>query len=153
MYKVLFICLGNICRSPLAEALFMKLVNENQLNNRFAADSCGLLDFHKGDLADPRTRQIAIKYGLEIVHRSRPITANDFYNFDELLVMDEAVFSKVMEMKPPHFDSSQIKLFRNFDPYQPGTDVPDPYYKDIAVFEEVHLIVERCAANYLKALL
>ena len=149
MFKVLFVCLGNICRSPLAEALFVQRIKSQELQADYAADSCGLIDFHKGNLADSRTRQTALKFGIDILHRSRQITQKDFEVFDEILVMDYSVYTQVMAMKPACFDGSRIKCLRTFDPISPGNTVPDPYYQDQAVFEEVHHILDRCIANYL----
>jgi len=153
MKHILFVCLGNICRSPLAETLFLKQINELQLNEKFRVDSCGLNNYHTGELADRRTRQIAEKYGVEMTHRSRQINASDFELFDEMMVMDEFVLDAVLGMKPKGFDAKSIKLLRTFDPIDAGKEIPDPYYSSLDFFEEVHLMIERCTAAYLKTLL
>jgi protein-tyrosine phosphatase len=153
MYKVLFVCLGNICRSPLAETLFLKQINELQLNEKFRVDSCGLNNYHTGELADRRTRQIARQFGIEMTHRSRQIKISDFELFDEMIVMDELVLDAVLGMKPKEFDANKIKLLRTFDPNGYAKEIPDPYYSSLDFFEEVHLMIERCTAAYLKTLL
>jgi len=153
MKHILFVCLGNICRSPLAETLFLKQINALQLQDKFKVDSCGLHNYHRGELADKRTRQIAEKYGIEMTHRSRQIIASDFELYDELMVMDEFVLDAVLAMKPKGFDAKNIKLLRTFDPNGYAKEIPDPYYSSLDFFEEVHVMIERCTAAYLKTLL
>jgi protein-tyrosine phosphatase len=153
MKRILFVCLGNICRSPLAETLFVQHVSKQGVQAQFKVDSCGLNNYHIGDLADQRTRQIAQKFGVEITHRSRQIKASDFENFEELIVMDISVLEAVIAMKPSGFDTERIKLLRTFDPIEPGHEIPDPYYSSLDFFEDVHEMIERCTAAYLKTLL
>ena len=91
-YKILFVCLGNICRSPMAETIMNKLIKENHLSNRIMVDSAGIIGFHAGEKADSRMRQHAYQRGYNITHISRPISISDFDDFDLILSMDESVY-------------------------------------------------------------
>ena len=89
MKKVLFVCLGNICRSSTAEGVMLELLTKSNLLSLFKVDSAGILGVHAGDLPDPRMRKHAARRGYDLVHRSRPIDVEDFYNFDIIIGMDD----------------------------------------------------------------
>ena len=87
--KILFVCLGNICRSPAAEGIFKKKIKDRELENLFVVDSAGTGGWHVGNLADRRMREAALSRGIELTSRSRKIDDNDLYEFDHILVMDK----------------------------------------------------------------
>ena len=87
--KILFICLGNICRSVTAEEIFRQYLQRNGLDAGVEVDSAGMIDYHEGELADPRMRKHAFDRGYKLTHRSRPVVERDFYEFDYMVVMDE----------------------------------------------------------------
>jgi protein-tyrosine phosphatase len=133
--KVLFICLGNICRSPLAEGLFKHHVSALQLDHMFEIDSCGTGDWHAGELADPRMRKTAQKNGVELTHRARQIRHTDFDEFDHLFVMDNSNYSNVVAMRPEM--AHKVNLLTHFHPEYKNQIVPDPYFGDQIAFDEV----------------
>ncbi len=100
MTRILFVCLGNICRSPTAQVTFEALLRARGLQDRFEVDSAGTWDWHAGELADPRTRAAALSRGLTITHRSRQITDDDYRTFDLIVVMDRSNLSHVRTMAP-----------------------------------------------------
>ena len=89
MKKILFVCLGNICRSSTAEGVMLHLIKEAGLEDEFVIDSAGILSYHQGELPDSRMRAHAARRGYELVHRSRPVRTEDFYNFDLIIGMDD----------------------------------------------------------------
>ena len=141
---VLFVCLGNICRSPLAEAVFRGVVADAGLTSRFDIDSAGTSGYHDGEGADPRTLATALRRGVEIDHISRRIHESDFDRFDYILVMDEDNLRKVARLRDRVAPHADVRLLRRFDP-EAGDDreVPDPYYEGEAGFEMVHEMIER----------
>jgi len=148
MIKVLFVCLGNICRSPIAEATFRKIIEEKGLNNTIECDSAGTAGYHIGSLPDKRTIKNALSHGIGLTHRGRKISLDDFDEFQHIVVMDEANFRDVYELyfKTKHFPPAADKLFllRDHDPDTRGiSEVPDPYYEQDSAFEEVFQIVSR----------
>jgi protein-tyrosine phosphatase len=148
--SVLFICLGNICRSPLAEGVFSGLVREAGLEHAFEIDSAGTSDYHEGNLADPRTIEVALGRGIELTSRSRPVTADDVDAFDYLIVMDSSNLRDVRELAGPIRPDARIHRLRDFDPEAAGeVDVPDPYYGGEEGFHLVQEIVERACAEFL----
>ena len=143
MQKIVFVCLGNICRSPLAEALFQNEIDKRGDSHLFEIDSCGTNGLHNGERADARTRKNALTHGIEVPSISRQITANDIQHFDLLLTMDDEVQSKVLGMCKTDEEKQKVVLFREFDPTAPGSEVPDPWYGGEAGFENVfHIIKE-----------
>lgn len=154
MISVLFVCLGNICRSPLAEALFNYHVNEQRLNNQFLADSAGTASYHLGDLADKRTRNMALKIGnINITHKARQFKANDFMNFDYIVAMDQSNFQNIMKLRPENA-KAQVLLMRHFDSMiQNENAIPDPFYGTESDFEEVHYMLNDCTLGLLKKLM
>jgi len=163
MIKVLFVCLGNICRSPIAEGVFQDLVEKAGLSEKIKSDSAGTASYHIGSLPDRRMRQTAQENGIKLSHKARKLAGDDFYAFDYIVAMDEANFQDIRNQSYRssgfYFPEDKLFLFREFDPELENTrdatqlSVPDPYYEDIAVFDEVYRIVERCGSRFLEFLI
>lgn len=148
---VLFICLGNICRSPLAEALFRKAVVDEGLEGRFRIDSAGTSGYHDGEPPDARTTETARRRGVEVAGRSRRVTGADIEAFDYLVVMDGENLRNVERLLAGNGAGPQPVRLREFDPEAGGDlDVPDPYFGGPRGFEEVHEMVERAARGLLE---
>jgi protein-tyrosine phosphatase len=152
MRKVLFVCLGNICRSPIGEATFNEIVKKMGYSNSLMADSAGLMGWHEGKRPDPRSIKNAAKHGIELTHLGRKLLNKDFENFDHIAVMDEQNFQDVHKMyydkkgTPPSID--KLFLIRDFDPTVRGVnEVVDPYYEGEAVFEEVYQTLYRAMSS------
>ena len=137
--KILFVCLGNICRSPAAEGIFKKKIKDRELDNLFVVDSAGTGGWHVGNLADRRMREAALSRGIELTSRSRKIDHNDLYEFDHILVMDKdnlnAVKSLIKDNTYPI--NSKIKLILSYSKKSQLDEVPDPYYGGQNGFENV----------------
>ena len=147
MKKVLFVCLGNICRSPLAEAIFWHKIRARGLENAFYAESCGTANYHIGHQPDHRTIGNASKNGVTIDHVGRQLCTDDFEKFDEIFVMDKSNFNNALRVAGIHKD--KLKMMRTFDPHGKDEDVPDPYYGDERDFQNVFEILERSIEHYL----
>ncbi|MFQ3213386.1 MAG: protein-tyrosine phosphatase [Marivirga sp.] len=154
MQKILFVCLGNICRSPLAEALFKKKVIQNGLTEYFKIDSCGTSDYHIGELPDDRTIANAKANGLKINHRGRQFTTDDFKKFDKILVMDRSNLENVFSLSTRLSERERVALIRDYEEENSlkGTNVPDPYYGGEKGFQNVYDILERCTGKLLETL-
>ena len=137
--KILFVCLGNICRSPAAEGVFKQKIKERGLEKLFVVDSAGTGGWHVGNLADPRMRETALSRGIELTSRSRKIAENDLYEFDHILVMDkdnlDAVKSLIKDNQYPV--NSKIKLILSYSKNSQLEEVPDPYYGGQNGFDKV----------------
>ena len=137
--KILFVCLGNICRSPAAEGIFKKKIKDRELENLFVVDSAGTGGWHVGNLADRRMREAALSRGIELTSRSRKIDHNDLYEFDHILVMDKdnlnAVKSLIKDNTYPI--NSKIKLILSYSKKSQLDEVPVPYYGGQNGFENV----------------
>jgi len=148
--KVLFVCLGNICRSPLAEAIFKHKIKNLNAGHRILADSCGTGNYHIGDQPDPRMIKTAEKNGVEIWHQARQLAATDLEEFDFLLAMDQQNLKNILRLPDADKYSHKIKLMRAFDPQGPG-DVPDPYYGTMRDFQFVFEMLDRTLDEFIKA--
>ncbi len=149
--RVLFVCLGNICRSPAAEAAFMKIVTDAGLAAEFEADSAGTGAWHVGEPADRRMRRAGARRGIAVTSIARQVGPDDFKRFDHIFAMDESNLRTLLS-KAPERHRGKIRLFRDFDPTAPGEDVPDPYYGDASDFDEVLDIAERTSRALLEYL-
>ncbi|MBX3275382.1 MAG: low molecular weight phosphotyrosine protein phosphatase [Sandaracinaceae bacterium] len=147
--RVCFVCLGNICRSPTAEAAFRHLVESEGLAARFVIDSAGTGSWHVGERAHPDTRAAAKARGVEVTSIARQFTAEDFDRFDYVVAMDHQNVRNLRRL--PGGAERTIHLFRDFDPGSPaGSEVPDPYYE--GGFDAVFDICRAAAAGMLARL-
>ncbi|MEQ9495496.1 MAG: low molecular weight protein-tyrosine-phosphatase [Deltaproteobacteria bacterium] len=144
MKRVLFVCLGNICRSPTAEGLFRAIVERRGIADRVEIDSAGTGAWHVGNPPDRRMQQAAKKLGYTLGGRARQVRVEDFERFDLVLAMDRDNLTDLMAMCPPEY-AERVKLFRSYDDEGADPDTPDPYYGGPEGFDEVVCIVERCA--------
>jgi protein-tyrosine phosphatase len=136
MTKVLFVCMGNICRSPMAEGMFRKAIDEAGLDRHVAADSAGTHAYHVGDAPDLRAQQAVRRRGADISQlRGRKVADEDFDAFDYILVMDGDNYSKLIERAPAHHHG-KIRRLLSFSRKYPNLDVVDPYYGGPQGFEE-----------------
>jgi protein-tyrosine phosphatase len=150
--KVLMVCMGNICRSPLAEGVLRQRLNERELPLPVLVDSAGTHGYHKGARPDPRAQAAASRRGIDISRlRARPVEAEDFDRFDLLLAMDEDNHAFLLERADPA-QHTKIRLFMEFAPAARTRIVPDPYYGGPVGFERVLDMVEEGTAGLLAEL-
>jgi protein-tyrosine phosphatase len=143
--RVLFVCSGNICRSPTAEGVLRAQLVAAGLADRVEVDSCGLGGWHVGELPDPRTRTTARRRGVELAHRARQLHPRDLDTFDHVLALDGEHLDALQRMRG---GKARIALLRSFEPgAPPDAEVPDPYYGDAAGFEHVYDLCERACAG------
>ena len=152
MTNVLFVCLGNICRSPLAEALFNHHVTRMGLTVHYRADSCGTANYHVGDPPDHRTIRNAEQNGVIIRHRGRQFHPLDFEGFDHILPMDQSNYSNIARMDESGKWLSKVRLMRTFDPTPDELSVPDPYYGNEKDFQKVFDILNRSTLELIRFL-
>ncbi|HEX6925606.1 MAG TPA: low molecular weight protein-tyrosine-phosphatase [Longimicrobiaceae bacterium] len=151
--RVLFVCMGNICRSPLAEAVFRHQARERGVEDMFEIDSAGTSGYHAGDPPDRRAVATARARGVTVTGVSRPIMDRDVKEFDYIVVMDSDNLAYVERLHSIVRGSARVHRLREWDPEPGGLDVPDPYYGGARGFEEVHDMVERSCAALLDHLL
>ena len=152
--KILFVCLGNICRSPAAEAICKKKIKDRDLENFFVVDSAGTGGWHVGNLADPRMRETALSRGIELTSRSRQIEENDLYEFDHILVMDKDNLHSVKLLTKNKLSSvkSKIKLILSYSKDSQLEEVPDPYYGGQNGFDKVLDLLDNAIDGLLDSL-
>ncbi len=150
--KVLFVCMGNICRSPTAEGVFTHLVQNRKLAHRFSIDSAGTHAYHIGDAPDLRSQKAALERGIDISHlRGRKVIFGDFEDFDFLLAMDDDNHALLVNACPKQHQH-KIHYFLNFAPQLKTREVPDPYYGGEQGFERVLDMIEAASDGFLKHL-
>jgi|TARA_B110000196_G_C20825925_1_gene511412 protein-tyrosine phosphatase len=147
--SILFVCMGNICRSPTAEGVFRKLVSDAGLEERIIADSAGTHAYHLGEGPDRRGMEAADRRGYSLKGlRSRRVRDSDFDEFDYILVMDDDNLAKMHEVAEDG-QGGNVHLFLDFAESSTLTEVPDPYYGGLAGFERVLDLVEEASAGLL----
>lgn len=151
-FKICFVCLGNICRSPTAEGIFQHLVNERGLQPYFFIDSAGTSAYHIGEPANSKSRDVARKHGVKLRSRARRFTADDLEEFDLILAMDHENLHNIRQLDTRNQFGNKIKLMRNFDPDPGEGEVPDPYHGGMDGFQHVFDVVKRSCENLLDEL-
>lgn len=152
--RILFVCMGNIVRSPLAENLFLQKVAVAGLAEQFSADSAGVIGYHVGEHPERRMRAVAARHGLNYDGQARQFERHDFERFDLILAMDQDNLADLQKLAHTPEQRAKLHLLREFDPQgEPGDDeVPDPYYGNIESFERAYEIIERSVEGLLKKL-
>lgn len=151
--KILFVCLGNIVRSPLAENLFRHLVQKAGLSHKYEAASAGTGAWHVGEPPDERMVRVAARHGLHYTGSARQFKQEDFARFDLIIPMDRDNRAHLFSMARGATEQEKIHLLREFDPQGSlNAGVPDPYYGGMDGFEEVYTIIERSCRGLLLAL-
>jgi len=154
--RLLFVCLGNICRSPLAEGIFLDLARRRKVEKKFEVESCGLGSWHVGNPPDPRSIAVAARHNIDLTSRARQFDARrDAEAWDLLLAMDRDNSSGLIAAGAP---SDRVRLMRSFDPSMADRpehelDVPDPYMGGPEGFDHVYTMLERACAGLLDHML
>jgi protein-tyrosine phosphatase len=149
--SVLFVCLGNICRSPLAEGVFLHLAREAGMEDRFAVDSAGTGSWHVGERPDPRSTAVARAHDVELPGRARQVRPQDLDDFDVIVAMDRENL-RDLERLADGGSRARLHLLREFDPEGGGDEVPDPYFGGPDGFENVYAMVRRSCERLLEEL-
>ncbi len=153
MVRVCFVCLGNICRSPTAEAVMRHLIERAGLTDRIAIASAGTGDWHVGHARDRRSRAVGEARGIPLSGTARQFLPEDFDDFDHVLAMDRANRDELLKLARRSADRAKVALLRSFDPSAPPeAEVPDPYYGGAGGFDEVFDICERACRGLLDRL-
>ena len=153
-YSVLFVCLGNICRSPAAQAVMQSMVDASSLSNRFHIDSAGTGGWHVGDLPDKRMRVHARPRGYELTHRARKVQASDFEDFDLIVGMDAANVDDLRDLAATIEQEHKVVMMGDYIRRYPHYDyVPDPYYEGSEGFELVLDLLEDACDNLLNQII
>ncbi|MFO0875315.1 MAG: low molecular weight protein-tyrosine-phosphatase [Phycisphaerales bacterium] len=142
--SVLFVCMGNICRSPIAEGVFLHVLRQRGLEDRCHVDSAGTGDWHAGERPDHRAIETAERHGIHLPSVARAVTRDDFDRFDHLICMDRLNARELLARGAP---PKKVRLLLDFDQTIGHDELPDPYYGDVAGFELVFTLCERaCTA-------
>lgn len=152
--SVLFVCLGNICRSPVAEGCFRQVLKERNLTHAFTHDSAGTGDWHRGEAPDPRSQKSALEQGVDISDlRARQITAADFDRFDHIVVMDESNLKNVVALAKSDEHRKKITKLLGWNKKHANACVPDPYYGTKKDFDHVFNLCREACGSLVEALL
>jgi protein-tyrosine phosphatase len=156
MFNILFVCMGNICRSPSAEGIFIHQLAQSAFKNQVSTDSAGTHGYHVGHPPDRRAIATTARFGISIEQlRSRKVKPSDFDEFDLIIAMDADNLRILKDLRPAQ-SRSKLALMLEYLPVDSGdasriTDVPDPYYGDIGDFEYMYSLLEPACAGLLKA--
>ena len=148
--KILFVCLGNICRSATAQAVMEGIIAQHSVLTELEIDSAGILNYHQGELPDSRMRMHASRRGYELTHRSRPVVTDDFDTFDLIIGMDDRNISDLKEKAPSIEAEQKIHRMTDYALHTVMDHVPDPYYGGASGFELVLDLLEDCCEGLFK---
>ena len=151
-YKILFVCLGNICRSSAAEGIMLNLIEKRGLKDKLVIDSAGLISYHEGELPDSRMRAHAAKRGYNLTHLSRPIRTDDFREFDLIIGMDDDNIKRLNRIASNNEEKAKIHKMTEYMVNKVATSVPDPYYGGASGFENVLDILEDACCELMDSL-
>lgn len=151
-YRIAVVCLGNICRSPIAEKVLEARIRDNGLDHVVDVESAGTAGWHVGKAADPRSQGALQRAGYEFAHTAQQFTSRDFERFDLVLGMDYDNVRDLRGIAPDQLVAGNVRIFRSFDPAlmhlpedDPALEVPDPYYGTVADFDAVIAMIEPAA--------
>ena len=147
MTKVLFVCTGNICRSPMAESVFWEKVRARGLEGRYSVDSAGTGGWHEGEEPDPRTIEKLREKGLDWLTRARQVRCADFDDFDHILALDSSHNDQLRNWI--NSDPDKVSLLLSWDPESKSKDVPDPYYGGPEGFEHIYVMIDAACQSLL----
>ncbi len=153
MIRVLFVCLGNICRSPLAEGVLLHALRDKGLDTQVSVDSAGTSNYHIGDSPDPRTMRNARENNIILTSKARQFKEPDLEKFDYILAMDRSNYQNILRLDSGQRYQDKVILLREFDPLDKGADVPDPYFGGEDGFGQVFEIVDRSVRTFLDHLI
>jgi protein-tyrosine phosphatase len=148
--SILFVCMGNICRSPLAEGVFLHKANQRGVAGRFSVDSAGTGGWHVGEPPDHRMRQVAESRGVQLTSRARQVRKGDADRFDHIICMDRDNMRNVLRLGVAR---EKVSLLLEHDPDSPVAEVPDPYYGGPEGFDQVFALVDAACEKLLEKLL
>lgn len=148
--KILFVCLGNICRSPMAEGVFRALLRQAGLEERVRVDSAGTGNYHVGELPDHRTREVCTEHGIALESRARQFVPEDFQHYDFILAADPQNLADIQAQKPRAGVRASVGLIGDYDPESGTKSVPDPYQGTIEDFRQVYRQLDRCLRPLLE---
>lgn len=151
-YKLLFVCLGNICRSSAAEGIMNKLIEERGLEESIITDSAGLISYHEGELPDKRMIAHAARRGYNLTHLSRPVKSDDFKKFDLIIGMDDDNIKRLNRIASGDEERGKIHKMTEYMLNRVATTVPDPYYGGASGFENVLDILEDACKGLLQSI-
>lgn len=150
-YKLLFVCLGNICRSPAAEEIMRRIISQDGKEADYTLDSAGLYGGHAGSLPDARMRAHAARRGYLLEHKSRKIQERDFETFDYIFAMDDSNYDALRKMAPTVEDTMKVRRMSDYLQHYLSDCIPDPYYGGASGFENVlNLLEDACGGVYKK---
>jgi len=150
MIKILFVCMGNICRSPSGEAVMNYLISKNNLQDRITCDSAGTIAYHTGEPADARMQRHATRRGYNLTSIARQIKLHDFERFNYIIAMDSDNFRNILALDSEKKYCHKVKMMMDFATQHPDKDVPDPYYGGEQGFEYVLDLLEDACLGLLK---
>ena len=147
--SILFVCMGNICRSPMAEGVFKRILEREHKSHEIFVDSAGTIGYHAGELADARMRRHAANRGYLLTHKSRKVSFTDFEKFDLLVAMDDANYADLCELANSPEEKNKIVRMTDYCRTFEATHIPDPYYGGETGFEHViDLLEDACEGLY-----
>ncbi|MBU0764228.1 MAG: low molecular weight phosphotyrosine protein phosphatase [Bacteroidetes bacterium] len=152
MKSVLFVCMGNICRSPLAEGILQDIAKKDDVYDDIYVDSAGTIENSVGNEPDERMKLVAGKHGIELFHKARLITPDDLKIFDYILVADKEVMEIVKQMAAEYGMKGKLHYIRDFDEDQSSREIPDPYTGSMFAFERCYELTERSVRGFYREL-
>ena len=152
-YKVLFVCLGNICRSPAAHGIFEHIVRANGMQDKIEVDSAGTYSGHRGEMPDRRMRTAALYRGFALTHKARPVFGLDFLDFDLIVAMDDQNYEDLMHLAPSVEATHKIRKMASYLKLRPMSYIPDPYYMGAEGFSMVLDLLEDGCQNLYDAII
>lgn len=151
-YRINFVCMGNICRSPTAEGVFQHRVTRARLQDYFEIDSSGTGAWHAGEPANANSRAVAREYGVDLLSRARQFSRSDLDYFDLIVPMDDENYAQIVALATSDQQKAKIIRLRNWDDIPEDGQVPDPYYGGVQGFHLVFQMVDRSCRNLLREL-